>query len=190
MILLQLFGSSKIGMLLSHLGFLDIALVVVLVLGVIVGYVRGFSHQFPRFIAIIITIVVAVHYYDRIGSLVVAHSIIPKDIAQLVSFLILAIGANVVTRLILIVIQRIGNVTFVYFWERIVGGLVGALRFVLLLGLVIFFINILTIPIIDNFMKQPSHSGQKISNLCMNVHDYWMRVITGISEITFPGNTY
>ncbi len=180
MLLLRLFEAIKMDIALSQLGWIDLVVVILLILGAIIGFTRGLKHQFPLLISLVATAVVPIHYYDRISQLVTQHSSISPVVSQMASFFLLAICTNLVVKFILTLCAKLGNIDFIYSVERIGGSLIGICRYILLFSLISFFINILTLPVINELYSTRSLSGHMIMNLSPKVHDYSVSVIKGL----------
>ena len=181
MLLLRLFEAIKMDIAISQLGWIDFIIAIVLLLGAIIGFTRGLSHQLPRLIALIATTVVSIHYYDRISQLVTEHSTISPIVSQMASFFLLAIGTNLVAKLIFSVCAKLGHVDFVYTLERIGGIGMGVCRYLLLLSLISYFINILSVPVIEELYSTRSLGGKMILEFCPQVHDYTVATVKALA---------
>ena len=171
MILLQIFESVKIGMIISKLGWIDLFIVFFILWGAILGFTRGLKDQIPRFITICVVIITAMHFYKPIAALVVENSSIIPVLSETVTFFLLSFGAYIVSSLTLLAIGKLGTVEFVYFLERIVGGCLGALRLFFLACLLLFFVNLLSLPIITIACNESSLSGTFALKVPQYMHD-------------------
>ena len=182
MVLLQFFESMKMGFAVSKLGWIDLALLVALVGGAVVGYTRGLADQVTRFISLLVTIVVTLHYYERVAALITQNSSVPPVFASMTTFFLIGVFTNVVAKLVFIVFSKLLTVQFVYFLERIVGSILGALRFVLLLSVISFFVSLLAMPRVNKLYKADSLSGSALLAVCPYVHDYSVYFIKAMNS--------
>jgi uncharacterized membrane protein required for colicin V production len=172
MLPLSLFESLKIGFAISKIGFIDIGVVLALVGGAVIGYTRGLAEQITKFIALIVTTVVTLHYYERVAALITSNSIVPPVIATVLTFILLAAITNVVSKIILMVFSKLITIQFVYFIERFFGSLIGAIRFLIICGMISIAASLLSLPAVDNLFKVDSISGPVLIKICPYVHDY------------------
>ena len=185
MLILQIFQSYNIGALFSAIGWVDVLLLLIFAWGTFVGFMRGLRHQLPIFIALYITVIVTMNYYERISDVVVAHSAISLTVVQIISFFLLAVGSNVLARGFFQVTKSLVEVDCVYILERFVGAIVGAFRFVLFFSLLSFFVNILELSTIQRLYIGESIAGPAILTMCPRIHDCTVRVVKAVyKEIT------
>lgn len=170
MLSLHLFESFKMSVILSKIGLIDLIILGFIVVGAIVGFMRGLAHQLPRFMALCVTTVVSIHYYDRVSALVTNHSSITAPVAQMASFVIIGFATFIAMSLLLGLCAKGLTVQFVYFFERVVGSLIGAARFLLIFSVVSFFITIMHVPTIEKMYKEESLSGMKVVALSSYLH--------------------
>jgi len=182
MLLLQLFESLKIGVFVSKMGMVDLVVLIILLFGACVGFMRGLSHQFPRFVALWVTVVVTFHFYERLSALVAQHSSIPPLVATMASFCVLAIGSNIVVKLINSVIKKIVTIQFVYIVETVGGLCMGVLRYVLLLSLLAQFLVLLALPITQQVFSEQSVSGPLLVKIGTYVHTYTITVLSAFAN--------
>jgi membrane protein required for colicin V production len=172
----------KVGFAVSQLGWIDLGLLIAIVGGAVIGFTRGLTDQIARFVAILITIVVTLHYYERVAALITQNSAVPPVFALMTTFFLIATLSNVVAKLFFIVLTKLLTVQFVYFLERIVGSFLGAIRFVLLFSLISVFISLPGHPVIEKLYKEQSFSGPTVMKICTYVHDYSVYCVKAISS--------
>lgn len=182
MLLLQLFESMKMGFVISKLGLVDLGLMIAIIGGTVIGYMRGLNDQVTRFISLCVTVIVTMHFYERIAALITQNSAVPPVFALMVTFFLVAILTNVVAKLIFIVISKLVTVQYIYFLERIVGGIIGAIRFVLLFSFISVFVSLLAHPEVDKLYKEESLSGPALLKICPSVHHRALSFFTAASS--------
>ena len=173
---LQFFESFKIGMVVSKLGWFDLVVIIILTWGIIDGFVRGFVFHFPRFIAGVVNVVVTLHFYKLLSKIVLSHSSMPPVMVESISFVLLALCTTFVLKLVIILGSKLGKIECEYFIERILGAVIGGLRYVLFFSLLLSFVSIFKMADVDKIWREDALSGKATASLAPVTHDISVRI--------------
>ena len=115
----------------QDLGYIDILVILFMLWGLFEGFVKGFSVQVSRFIAMVLGITAGLILYEPFAKSLAAQTLVNEFIlGSLILFFTSTILAFIL-RVLFAVIGKIVSFQFVYFIERILGSLLGGIRYIL-----------------------------------------------------------
>ena len=157
--------------------YLDVIILLPVVYGIIRGLMRGIVKEVFALLGIILGIVVARMYADQAAVWLQQISswdvTLLKPVSAFVLFIVVAILCNVLASLL----TRLMKAISLNGLNRAIGGVFGALKWILILTVIIAFVDILdgTLHFIQPELKQNSH-----------VWNYAVRLASTLKTMVFP----
>ena len=158
--------------LISRLTWADYLTAVAVLRGAWVGYKSGLLPELLRIVAYAVTVVVTLYYYDPLAQMITLKSFLNVTSATAVAFFALFVLTFIVTKLasmLLIKILNAGEGGIVY---RLLGMLIGACRWVILLSLTFMLINYLPLEPLKKDIDERSVVGQKVAKIAPMLFQY------------------
>jgi membrane protein required for colicin V production len=120
------------------MNWLDIIIFIILVFGLIRGLFRGFVLEFSSLIGIIISIYIAKYYSGPFIRLAESLFKPEQDISPVIGFILTFLIALLVLHFVALLIDKFVNLTALGWLNKMLGGLVGFIKYLLIISL---FIN-------------------------------------------------
>ena len=156
---------------LNNLNWVDCVILIILIRTTYVGFSRGLSWEIIRLLGIVIAFVLAIHNYDKIGSFIGSNSPIPPIAANLFSFLVLVFGTALVFKFIGFGLHKILEIELLSPIEHIGGLLLGFIRGMVLALITLVIMLIISVPYIDDSIRERSFFGDKLLRAAPIVYD-------------------
>lgn len=124
----------------SQLNWFDAVIAGIIILSILISFFRGFLREAISLATWIIGIVVGVKYAAALGNDFAVHISSPTTrffVAFLIIFLIVFIVGSIVGAVVRALVNKIG----VGILDRLLGGIFGALRGILAVGVILMFLN-------------------------------------------------
>lgn len=132
---------------------LDIGILTVASIFFIRGLFRGFVHELITIAGLILGYIISITYLSLLTGLILNFfPTFPESVVKLVSFFLLFVGTNLLLRLAANILTKTLKVAMLGWLNRLFGGLLGMLKGVIILGIIVFVINL--IPFSSTFMEQ------------------------------------
>ena len=121
----------------SSLNILDIAFLIVVFLSILFGVLRGFIRELFSLIFFIVAVVLSFIFYRDAGNVLMKY-IDDRDISNFVGFISIFAVVLIVGSLVTYFIKKICVVGPLKSMDRILGGIFGLLRGILISGIIVF----------------------------------------------------
>jgi len=132
---------------------LDIGILSIASIFFIKGIFRGFVHELITIVGLILGYIISITYLSLLTSIILKFfPTFPDSIVKLVSFFLLFVGTNMLLRLVANILTKTLKVAMLGWLNRLLGGVLGILKSVIILGITVFIINL--IPFSSTFMEQ------------------------------------
>lgn len=118
------------------MAIIDIIILVLIGIGTIWGVTKGFLRQLASLIGLIVGLLVARALFAEVGDWMVSTIGVPDTIAQILAFFMLWIAVPILFSLFATFLTKALEVVHLGWINRLLGGGLGAIKFMLLIGLV------------------------------------------------------
>lgn len=125
----------------AEMDSLDCIILVILGIGSVIGFMKGFFKQLASLAGLVAGLFVARALFARVGEQVAESVGTSVTFAQILSFFLIWLLVPVALSMLASVLTRIADVIHLGFVNRLLGALLGVLKFALLVGLVIHFME-------------------------------------------------
>ena len=161
---------SDWSLLLMRVQWLDILFVIMFVLGAFVGLKRGLGKVISRFLEVIVAQVITVEYYEALADFLAKWVPAPIWILQTIVFGSIAVALIIAIRFLFQVFSFVATVEFKPAINNIGGTVLGALQFILFLGLLSSFLLLIPVPLIQEAFSSNSLSGPYLAQTSKQVN--------------------
>ena len=156
----------------SRLTWVDFLTLIAVVRGCYVGYKTGLLPELLRIAAYVITVIVTFRFHEPLGQLLTLKTFLNSMTADAAAFIVLLILTFVLTTLaakLLLKLLKVGQGGFFY---RIVGLVIGACRWLILLSLLFMVLDYSPLGPLKADIHERSLVGPKISKLAPSIFDF------------------
>ena len=120
-------------------------------------FIRGFSADLFlnlfTVIGLILGYIISITYLSLVSGYILSFfPSFPEAIVKLVSFFVLFVGTNLLLRLVANILTKTLKIAMLGWLNRVLGGALGMLKGVVIMGIIVFTINL--IPFSSTFMEQ------------------------------------
>jgi uncharacterized membrane protein required for colicin V production len=157
----------------ARLTWVDLVVFVALLRGFYIGIRSGFFAELLRFAAYIVTIGVTYRYYKQVGEFITLNSFLNEMVASALGFAVLAIAVFLLTKIFVALLKKMLKVGEGGLISRLAGAITGVCRWLVILGLVFSFIDLLPISPLKKDIHERSVSGQKIFQIMPTLLDFF-----------------
>jgi uncharacterized membrane protein required for colicin V production len=167
----------------TSLNWVDILLVIVIIRIIYIGAKRGFAIEISKLCGLLLSVVVAYHYYLALANIVTAHSPLPAGFSSLICFIFLLVIVNLLFALFrqgVALIIKVEPLPFLNTWG---GALLGALRSWIICSVFLYILFISGFGYIEKSARQ-SYSAGYFAKAAPAIYSYSFESI--ISKF-FPG---
>lgn len=119
----------------------DFVILAVIFLSIIVSFFRGFLREAISLITWLIAIIVALKFAGPLGNELSSH-IESASLRFIIAFVILFFGVLIAGLIVNLIIKLLVEKTGMGFFDRLLGGLFGAARGILLVAIVLMFLYV------------------------------------------------
>jgi membrane protein required for colicin V production len=123
------------------MSWLDLVCLIIILYGLIHGLIKGFVLELSSLVGIVLGIIAARLYYVDFASKIELWFDISFQYAKPISFIIIFIAVAIVLHIIALIIDKFLKVIALGWFNRLLGGLFGVIKFVLILSI---FINVIS----------------------------------------------
>ncbi len=135
------------------MNFIDLTILIVVILFSIRGIIRGLVLEITSLIGLIVGYLVAMLFLDQLTNLFLSlFPALPKALMQIVSFLILFIGSNLLLKVLAHLLTKTLKLALLGWLNRLLGGLAGLTKSVILMSMVVFLFSF--IPFFNSLLEK------------------------------------
>ena len=132
---------------------LDFFILTFILIFLIRGLFRGFVRELTTVIGLILGYLVAISYIHILTSILLEHfPTLPNSLVDILCFSALFILTNIILRLIANIITQTLKFAMLGWLNRLLGGLFGLLKSLLIMGIAVFLLNL--IPFSSSFVEK------------------------------------
>ena len=156
----------------ARLTWVDYLTLIAVLRGCYVGYRSGFFPELLRIAAYIITVLVTLRFYDPLGQFLTLKTFLNATTATALAFFALLAGTfALATGLMRVVLWmlKIGEGGFVY---RVIGMLIGACRWLVLLSMIFLLIGYTPLETLKTDIRSRSVVGPKVAQVAPTIFDF------------------
>jgi uncharacterized membrane protein required for colicin V production len=161
----------------SKLTWVDYLAAIAVLRGFYVGYKSGFFPEILRIASYVITVIVTFHFKDTVAEYLTLHTFLNSSTAAIVSFVALAAGTLLLTKLVTMLFLKLLKVGDGGFFNKVIGLLLGAARWIIILSLAFMLIDYSPLQALKNDIKTRSVTGPTIASIAPQLFDF----LSGIS---------
>lgn len=156
----------------QRVNWVDVLVVILMLRMSYVAFQEGLSHVIFPTIAVLLVIIISLHYYQKIGSILSQNLVnIPIEVSNFLSFFTLAIIISLIFKLLRVILEKIIRVEWHPFIERFGGLIVGIVRASLIVSLVLTAIVLVPIRYFQWSIRDRSVAGMHFLRIGPNVYD-------------------
>ncbi len=145
---------------LTKINWVDGLILIIIIRTSYIALQDGLSHEILPLVGSLCMLVLSLHYYDKIGDfLYYLGFLMPKDLLNLVGFIIAVVCVGVIFRLVKIVMDKIIKVNWHPLIERFGGFLAGAARGVITASIVLVMLMLIPISYLQVSVRDRSLIG-------------------------------
>jgi len=116
---------------------LDLILIIIVILSVMLGIIKGFIREIFSLIFFVIAIILSFLYYKEIGN-IFAGSVKNRNVANFIGFMVIFTVILLTGAIVTYLLKRIFNIGPLKSVDRILGGVFGLIRGILIGAIIIF----------------------------------------------------
>jgi uncharacterized membrane protein required for colicin V production len=140
--------------------------------GCYVGYRSGLFPELLRIAGYVITVAVTFRFYETLAQTLTLKTFLNLTSATAVAFITLLIVVFVVVKLLTFILLKILKVGEGGFFYRLIGLIVGACRWVILLSLIFMCIDYLPMESLKKDIHERSVVGPKVATIAPVIFDF------------------
>lgn len=152
---------------------IDIILTALLAVGLLRGILRGLSGELASLISLVVAGIVGWRLYPPLGMYLTESTRMTPLQADTVSFLVLLVGALILLWALRIVLKHLMEFTFKGLLERLGGGLIGLLRYAVLLSALILLVHLFGQGTVHRLVAEESFIGRHVGARLVPLYDNW-----------------
>lgn len=158
------------------MGWVDIVFLCAFIFGVFLGLRRGLANTFPGFFEIIVAQTIAIEYSRAIAEFLhTGLKAVSVEALHIVVFGVLAVGCIILMRFFFRFLSIVGSIQFNPPFNNIGAALLGGIQFMLLIGLVFYFLVLFPVPFIQETINTHSISGPYLVESNQHIHDFFIK---------------
>lgn len=124
------------------MNFIDLTILIVVILFSIRGLIRGFVLEITSLVGLLVGYLTAMLFLDQVTNLfLILFPSLPRTVLQIISFLILFIGSNLLLKLLAQLLTKTLKLALLGWLNRLLGGLAGLVKSVILMSMVVFLFS-------------------------------------------------
>ena len=156
----------------SRLTWVDCIAFMALLRGCYVGYRSGLFPELLRIAAYLITVLVTFGFQEPVAQFITLKTFLNFTTAKAVSFFLLLVGVFTVTKLLIMLLLKLLKLGEGGFFYRLLGLLVGACRWMVLLSLIFMAIEYAPLTPLKTDIESRSLVGAKVSGIAPMLFDF------------------
>jgi len=142
--------------LLPEANWVDIIVLIFLVRGAYIGLSRGLSVELFKLVGAILTVVLSLLWYDILGGWLAAHSFLPLQVANFISFIILLTILLILSKSLRVFLFTVLHLELFCGLEKWGGFVMGLVRSTVFASLFLFVLNLLPVGYFQESMNEKS----------------------------------
>ena len=143
-----------------RINWVDVLVVILMIRISYVAFQEGLSHEILPLIGSIIIIIIDLHYYEKIGLFISQNlAILPIELANFLSFLILTIIIGLAFKLLAGILNKVIKVAWHPLIEIFGGVIFGVIRASIVASLILMIIALLPLPYLQWSVRDRSVTG-------------------------------
>ena len=160
----------------SRLTWVDYVAVIAVLRGCYVGYKSGLFPELLRIAAYLITVIVTFQFQEPVTQFLTLKTVLNYTTARAISFFLLVVGVFSLTKLLIMLLLKLLKVGEGGFFYRLLGSVVGACRWVILLSLIFMLIGFSPLVPLKTDIEKRSYVGQKVASIAPLLFDFLSKV--------------
>jgi uncharacterized membrane protein required for colicin V production len=162
----------------TRLNWVDILFLIIIIRIAYVGSRQGITVEIAKLVGLILSLVVAYHYYPALSNIVVSHSPFPAGFANLICFVFVLVFVNLLFALFRQAVALIIKVESTHFLNTWGGLLLGALRAWIFCSVFIYILFISGFGYIEKSARQ-SYSASYFAKTAPAIYSFTFESIIG-----------
>lgn len=138
---------------------IDIIILVIVAAGTVIGFIKGFIRQLATILGLIVGLLAAKALYTSLAEKLCPTLTDSMTAAQIVSFIAIWIAVPILFTLIALLLTKLMDVIYLGWLNRLLGGVLGAVKFLLLISL---FIGVLEFVDSDNKLIEKTKKRESL----------------------------
>lgn len=152
-------------------GWLDVVVALILIIFGIRGYRRGLSGEVLQIVGLLASFILAYQFFQVIGTIIVEHSSIPVQIADISGYVIIFISINLLFFIIRKIVHKLMTFSFVAVLEKGGGIAAGVVRAICMISIIYVLIGMLHIPHLTGYIIERSFTGRYIITISPHIYN-------------------
>ncbi len=152
--------------------WVDVFVVICLIRTGYIGFSRGLSPEIPRFLSVILVIVLSYHFCGKVGQFLSDYPMLKCEMVAGLSFISLVVVLSMICKL-LCVLSRLIKVTGPHMFEVVGGLMVGLIRGFFVASLVLVVFSFIFPSYLDKSVCQGSFAGCRIIDIAPQTYDFF-----------------
>jgi membrane protein required for colicin V production len=139
---------------------LDVGILTIASLFFIRGVFRGFVFELITVIGLLLGYIISITYLSLLSGFILSFfPSFPQSVVNLVSFFVLFLGTNLLLRLVANLLTKTLKIAMLGWLNRLLGGLLALLKAVMIMGILVFVINLIpfSAPLLESDEVANSH---------------------------------
>lgn len=156
----------------ARLTWVDYIALVAVVWGFFVGYKGGLFPEILRVVVYLVTVIVTLRFRAPLTDYLTLKTFLNSAIAGAVAFAVLLVGVFFLLKLVTLILLKLLKIGEGGFFYRLIGGLFGACRWVILISLVFMLIDNSPLTPLKTDIHQRSVTGPKLAKIAPVLFDF------------------
>lgn len=172
-----------------RINWVDVLVVILMIRISYVAFQEGLSHEILPLIGSIIIIIIDLHYYEKIGLFISQNLVIlPIELANFLSFLILAVIIGLAFKLLAGIFNKVIKVAWHPLIEIFGGVIFGVIRASIVASLILMIIALLPLPYLQRSVRDRSVTGMFFLKIGPSIYEKVSKFLPTIKVGGYPVN--
>jgi uncharacterized membrane protein required for colicin V production len=164
----------------TRFNWVDVLIIIIMLRISYVAFQDGLSHEIFPLLGTAFTVVFSLHYYHKFALFLSQNASGPAiTLLDFVSFIIIAVGASFLFRIIKAVLDKMINVTWHPLIEKAGGLLAGIARAGLIASVVLIILSLVPLPYLQRSIRDRSYAGVYFLSIGPVVYEKVLSVMPG-----------
>ncbi len=156
----------------SRLTWVDCIVFIAVLRGIYIGYRSGLFPELMRTGGYVITALVTLYFREPVSQYLTLNTFLNQASAEAASLAALLIGTFIITKFLIFLILKLLKLGEGGFFYRLLGSLVGACRWLILVSLIFMVISGLPLGPLKSDIHERSFSGPYVSKVAPALFDF------------------
>jgi uncharacterized membrane protein required for colicin V production len=166
---------------LTRLNWVDVLVVILMLRISYVAFQDGLSHEIFPLLASVITMVLSLHYYMKLGTAISANLFnMPHEITDLLSFLILVAVFGLISKLLKALLDKLVKVQWHPLLERFGGLVLGVARASIVTSMVLIILALAPLPYLQRSIRAKSLTGMHFLKIGPSIYERCAHILPTI----------